>query len=667
MLNLDIDKLKQYIKPDALQKSLLIADIQRYIMSLESDNIEEIRDALINSNYLNDEYLIKRFIDNIFISCKYRGHRVLDYVTLVYEIYRSPKITKREYLKKCIFEIHQSDCRQPWRLLFIWGCTHLYNSDEIYSYIQAYLRKFETIDDEQMNLFLYFAPYIEKYDKPIFDRILAEMRLRKSRMNLPLIYHPFLNQFKQLRENNWLQHKSAVSDGFTNDCLIYAIRHDEYELFLSYAQSATFDPNQRINESLLIRYPALMNRMTILEWASFHGARRTFDYLLEHGADPYLTDEIGLNLMHFSVLGGHHYMITKCQELGFDFTNGVVPLVAEMYRTNLFQYLYQNNLFKIDEAFTTTGTVFHRCATANNIYLMLFCIEKDIDVNVRDKFDLTPLYYAVKNMSLDAVLLILNHKDVVWNATDKFNDTPLHGAAKAGNVEIFKALLEHRQGMLNTVDVHNRTPLVYAIEESKIEIVECCLEYNDAQINLPDDTGRTPIFHACERGSIECFKKMIEANNKKKKDDQIGIENLIDFNCRRKDGVSILHYCTQNNKLEFLRILLQQPEVEPNITDGEGRSPLHIAAKFGFVEVFQALIANEKTDTNSRSEYGMTPLLLAVRYSQKEVVEILLKCDRVDVNLKTNIGLTPKDLAMQMGLADITSIFNYYKKNEIVL
>ena len=65
MLNLDIDKLKQYIKPDALQKSLLIADIQRYIMSLESDNIEEIRDALVNSNYLNDEYLIKRF-KNIF-------------------------------------------------------------------------------------------------------------------------------------------------------------------------------------------------------------------------------------------------------------------------------------------------------------------------------------------------------------------------------------------------------------------------------------------------------------------------------------------------------------------------------------------------------------------------------------------------------------------------
>lgn len=654
MTELDVEKLKKIIQPNILERSLIIVDIQKYLMSLESDSIEEIRDAVINANYFEDEFLINRFVENVFICCKYRGHRVLDYVTLIYEIYRHPKIQKNEYLKECIFKIHQSDCRQPWRLLFIWGCTHLFDPDEIYTYIHTYLHKYETINDEQMNLFAYFAPYIEQNDKPIFDKILTKMRQLKSQMSLPLIYHPFLDQFDQLRENNWLQHKSAVSDGFTNDCLIYSIRHDEFDLFLKYAQEANFDPNQRIKESLLIRYPALMNRMTILEWASFHGARRIFDYLLENGADPYLTDDIGLNLMHFSVLGGHHYMITKCQEMGFDFSNGVVPLIAEMYRFDLFLYLYERGIFRIDEAFLTTGSVFHRCAAANNIFLMLFCIEKGVDVNVHDNFDLTPLYYAVKNVSLDAVSLLLSHSEIKWDSTDKFNDTPLHEAAKAGNVEVFTELLSHKEGMLNVVDVHNRIPLFFAIAESNPEIVECCLKNPDVDVNSEDDTGRVPIFVACERGRMDCFRLMIEMNKT--------IDRRIDFNKKRNDGNNVLLYCVECNKVEFLTILLTQNDVDTNVLNKEGLAPIHIASKLGFVEEVKLLVDNQNTDVNAKTNYGFTSLHMAVRAAQKEVVEVLLKCDRVNPKLTSNSGLNPSDLAAQMGLYDIVDVFKEYEK-----
>ena len=654
MKSLNRQKLETFFSKEGLDQAFKIADMQELIFCVETDNIESIRDELMKTIYVRDEFYIKRLVENIIISCKIRGHRVFNYVSLLHGIYESPMMEKKEYLKKCIFEIHQSGCLQPYRLLLIRGCMYLFDEDEIYSYVQKYLRKFETVDDEQMNIFVYFAPYIEKHDKPIYDNILNEMKKRRVQMKLPLIYHPFIDQFDELRENNWELHKVAIIDGFTSNCLIYSIRHDEFEMFLEFAKKENFDPNQRVPESILLRYNALMNKMTILEWASFHGARKAFDYLLEHGADPNLTDELGLDLMHFSVLGGHHYMIKRCQELGFRFDNGAAPFIAEFYRFDLFKWAYDQNLFKLDKKFPTIGTVFHRAAASNNIVILLFCIEHGIDINIRDNFDITALYYAVKNISLDAINLFLSHKSLILNATDKFLDTPLHGAAKYGDVEIFKTLLTHKDANLNIVDIHHRTPLITACSFSKPEIVECCLGYPEIDYNKTDDSDYVPLFFACEVGSIDCFKIIIS----KAKKNSIHLELNIP---RKEDKFTMLHYCAMNNQTTFIEILLQEDDINPNLLSEDGMAPLHIASKLGYTKVIRLLASNPKTDLNIKSSFGFTPLHIAVKNAQKEAVIALLESNRINVNITSRAWLLPIDYAKELGFYDIVEVFQQFQ------
>ncbi|OHS95386.1 hypothetical protein TRFO_10519 [Tritrichomonas foetus] len=653
MKHYDLEKLGKFFPPESLNNAILISDLQELIYSLESENTEEIRDILLDSIYLEKEFLIKRLVENILLCCRVRGHRVFEYVSLIHAICEATTKEKSDIIKKSLFEIHQSGCLQPWRLLFIRGCMYLFDENEIYSYVQKYLHQFETIDDEQMNIFIYFAPFIEKYDFPNYERILNEMKLRRSQMKLPTKYHPFIDNFDKYRENNYEKHKDVIVDGFSSDSLLYALRKDDIETVLKFTEKEGFNFNQRVPESVLYRLQIISNRLTLLQFASFHGARRSFDYLLEKGADPCLTDDIGLNLMHFSALGGHHYMITKCQELGFSFNDGSVPLIAEFYRFELFQWLFDHEMFNLKDSFVNTGTVFHRAALSNNIKILLFCIENDIDINIGDNFNFSALYYAVKNVALDAVHLLLSHRDLKWDSTDKFLDTPLHGAAMYGDVEIFKTLLTHKDAQLNVVDIHNRTPLVYANSYSKPEIVKCCLEYPNIEVNICDDLGNVPIFHAAISNAIECFKVMLYNSPKMNK--------ILELNKTRKDGNTILHYCTKNNKIHFISLLLQQESIDPNIKNKEGMTPLHIAAQLGFTETIKLLASNQKTDMNAKNDFGLTPLHVAMKNAQKDSVKTLLECDRIDPNITYGSWLKPIEYANQMGLKDIVEVFQKYE------
>ena len=97
-------------------------------------------------------------------------------------------------------------------------------------------------------------------------------------------------------------------------------------------------------------------------------------YLLKNGADHKLEDEIGLNLMHYAVIGANREIITKVQQLDFKFDIGSISLIAETFRNSFFYWLLDQVTVDIEESQLQTGTILHRACSANNIHSFLYFI-----------------------------------------------------------------------------------------------------------------------------------------------------------------------------------------------------------------------------------------------------------------------------------------------------
>lgn len=66
----------------------------------------------------------------------------------------------------------------------------------------------------------------------------------------------------------------------------------------------------------------------------------------------------------------------------------------------------------------------------------------EIDVNGRNKDDLTPLHVAALKNREVAVRLLLERRDLDVNATTDFDLTPLHVAARLGHTRVLKQLFD---------------------------------------------------------------------------------------------------------------------------------------------------------------------------------------------------------------------------------
>ncbi|MBW1297386.1 ankyrin repeat domain-containing protein, partial [Aquimarina litoralis] len=102
----------------------------------------------------------------------------------------------------------------------------------------------------------------------------------------------------------------------------------------------------------------------------------------------------------------------------------------------IFKYACEGNLKKVDSLLKTTSinalsknqsNLLHFAAYCNQEEVFNFLLEKGIDINVKNKYDDTPLMYAVLRRNVKMTeKLIANNANV--NTVNKDNLTPLYNA-----------------------------------------------------------------------------------------------------------------------------------------------------------------------------------------------------------------------------------------------
>ena len=534
-----------------------------------------------------------------------------------------------------VFTINQSVSRQPWRLFCIYKCMEIFNNDDLYQYVQEFYKNSLAFELDQMLIFAYFAPQIKFHFRSLFDDLYNKMKKKYSISQLPHAFNDFYSCFEYNNSTNWKDHSFILENcGFCEGTPLYAIRHDDVDFFIQEKMNRNrpkneekdfgmnhevIDYNMRVKENIFLRYRQLQFRCTLLQLAAYYGSEKCFSFLLENGADPYLTDDIGLNLMHFAVVGGSNKIILELQKRGFSFDTSVISLIVESYRLNLFQWILSVSKIDFEESYLETGTIFHRACSSNNILIILFCISNGVNVNVFDNLNLTPLFYAASNRSIDAINVLLAHKDINWSLADKFKDTPLHGAAKSYDCDTFIAVMNHKDADINVRDFKQRSPLRYAIGDGRYDLVRMILSKYEDKVDFDevDIDGCNLLITNSISYYLSTF--ILISNCQK-----------INLNRPRNDGTYLLHLIVTSNSIDCVRILLDQERIDPNVKLPNGTTPLHIAAKQGFTEIVQILIDNQRIDPNIKDCYDFTPLHLAIKHIHTDVVRILVNSEKVD-------------------------------------
>lgn len=117
--------------------------------------------------------------------------------------------------------------------------------------------------------------------------------------------------------------------------------------------------------------------------------------------------------------------------------------------------------------------------------------------------------------------------------------------------------------------------------------------------------------------------------NKFLEDKSLRIVNTKDKNT----GEGALHIVVKRNDSTYLRVLLQQDDINPNLQDGRGNTPLIVAAGRGWDEGV-AILIKYGANVNMANSSGETPLIRAVQVHDIEVARALLTAganpDRTD-------------------------------------
>jgi len=164
---------------------------------------------------------------------------------------------------------------------------------------------------------------------------------------------------------------------------------------------------------------------------------------------------------------------------------------------------------KADKA-TTELKVLSESPDAYDITQIRALIKAGADVDVRNKYGVTPLWIASEYGHIEVVELLLEAGSDVNAARRTDGVTSLMISSQKGHIEVVKLILE-AGGDVNTTERDGRTSLWSASTAGHTDVVKLLLK-SGALVNAARKTnGATPLFMASLRGHNEIVKLLLES------------------------------------------------------------------------------------------------------------------------------------------------------------
>lgn len=255
---------------------------------------------------------------------------------------------------------------------------------------------------------------------------------------------------------------------------------------------------------------------------------------------------------------------------------------------------------------------------------------RGVDINARDKFNRTRLYYAVEWGNEEGVEQLLSH-GVDVNVRDVEGNTPLHVAARESTVTIIRRLLRHGAD-INVRNEENKTPLYYAFTGRNCEENIKELLAHGADVNLASNDGISILHLAMMRPTtFEILEQLLRLG--------------ADVNARDEYKQSPIFVAVEHRMKVFIKELLSHG-ADATFEDNKCNTPLHLTAIRKDTCVIIRDLLLHGADINARNKYNRTPLFNAVEWIDRENIKELL-AHGADVNLSDIDGNTALHIAVE--------------------
>ncbi|KAJ5742080.1 Ankyrin repeat-containing domain protein [Penicillium manginii] len=405
---------------------------------------------------------------------------------------------------------------------------------------------------------------------------------------------------------------------------------------------------------LLLQNGADVNAKDTNEWNALHkaiekGYKELAQLLQVNGADVSAVTQRGHSGIHFAARNGFHDLVQLMLDCEVDVN--MRSAVGEIGKC----------------------TAMHFAAMNGHKEVVSLLLENGADVNAETGLigenlaQYTPLHFAVVEGHLEVAELLLENGGLLA-ARDAMGETPLHKAASSGHEEMTALLLSKA----TFVDIDSKTetgetPLHLAVKKKDHAAATCLLLKGNASVREKDKNGALALHYAAAKGNHVAVRELIARGAKISARDYdqksilhyaarcqehtvalILLEENADIEAQDADEMTALHDAAVHGNDDVVAFLLSKG-ANPCARDYDGKTALHHAVAKGRDAVFRLLLANPDVDPNSRDNAGRTPLSWAVPnfYRSENVVEQMLRCERIHPDSRDNDGRTPLSWAVQ--------------------
>jgi len=146
--------------------------------------------------------------------------------------------------------------------------------------------------------------------------------------------------------------------------------------------------------------------------------------------------------------------------------------------------------------------------------------------------------------------------------------------------------------------------------------------------------------NACHANNNEYIKKLLN-------DNEINVNHKTDL------GICAFALALANDNIELLKMLINHPSSDINITFG-GNTILHHACLNGLKDVVELILVHQNLNINKINEYGKTAFYLACEKGYLDIVETLVKSSHdLNVHIKSYYSVDALQMSCVRGKYDI--------------
>ncbi|UKZ82545.1 hypothetical protein TrVFT333_010334 [Trichoderma virens FT-333] len=281
-------------------------------------------------------------------------------------------------------------------------------------------------------------------------------------------------------------------------------------------------------------------------------------------------------------------------------------------------------------------TLLHIAAGHDSHQIVSYLVQIGLFLTSIDEDGRTPLHSAAEKGLVDNMKVLFEAANTLVDMKDRYDDTPLHLAVKNGHLKAVSYLLDIGSS-INTRGRDSRTPLFQAAYAGEVDIVAELLDHG-ADPEILGDYGWYPLHAAADNLKIT----------------QLFINKKTNINIQMQDLWTPLHLSVNWQEREVTQLLLENG-ADPNIFNDGEQTPFHLSFYRGMEDIFIQHQGPICVDLKKYDSSGHAPIHSSVSKSSRENLTALIDAG-ANLQAKARFMKSCLAIAVEDGRADNLSV-----------